>query len=72
MVVLDTFRQLSTPERLELLEALWSEMDEAQVASPAWHKEALAESLADFETGRAKFSDWNEAKKRLQRDLLNS
>lgn len=72
MAVLDTFRQLSTPERLELLEALWSEMDEAQVASPAWHKEALAESLADFEAGRAKFSDWSETKQRLQRDFLGT
>lgn len=71
MVAFDAVRQLSTPEKLELLEVLWSELavGDAQVASPPWHKEALAQSRADFEAGRARFSDWSDVKERLRRDL---
>ena len=71
MAVIDAARQLTTPEKLALLETLWSELavDDTQVVSPAWHKEALAQTRADFEAGRAKFSDWSEVKERLSREL---
>ncbi len=73
MVAAEDVRRLSTPEKLELLETLWSELavDESQVQSPAWHKDALAQARADYEAGRATFSEWDEVKDRLQRDLLS-
>lgn len=72
MVAADDVRRLSTPEKLELLETLWCELavDDSQVASPAWHKEALAQSRADYAAGRATFSEWGEVKERLRRELL--
>ena len=74
MVAVEDVRRLSTPEKLELLEALWCELavDDARVTSPSWHKEALAQSREDFEAGRAKFSDWSEVKERLRSDLLSA
>lgn len=72
MVAVEDVRRLSTSEKLELLETLWSELavDDAQVRSPAWHKDALAQTRADHQAGRATFSKWGDVKERLQRDLL--
>ncbi len=72
MVVADAVRRLSTPEKLELLETLWGELSarDEQVPSPPWHKDALEQARADFEAGRASFSEWGDCKARLRRDLL--
>lgn len=34
--------------------------------SPTWHKDALADSEAQVAAGKATFSDWDEAKQRIQ------
>jgi hypothetical protein len=51
------------------MEALWADLsrDEDQFESPAWHEEALRKAERAVKDGAAKFSSWEEAKKRLQR-----
>ena len=51
------------------MEAIWADLsrDEKQFESPAWHEQALRETEQLVKTGEAKFSDWDEAKKRMRR-----
>lgn len=51
------------------MEALWADLaqDEDQFESPAWHEDALREAERAVRSGAAKFSDWDDAKKRLRR-----
>jgi hypothetical protein len=51
------------------MEALWADLsqDEDAFKSPAWHEQALLEAEHAVKTGKARFSDWEEAKKRIRR-----
>lgn len=62
--------QMSVEEKLELMEALWEDLsrNQADVPSPAWHGEVLAEREAQIARGEARFLDWEEAKQRLRRE----
>ena len=53
------------------MEFLWEELsrDEDSFESPAWHEEALRETKASIKSGKTKFIDWDEAKKRIQRKV---
>lgn len=59
---------MSRDEKLRAMEAIWADLsqDEKQFESPAWHEQALRETEQLVKTGAAKFSDWEEAKKRLR------
>ena len=61
--------KMSVPEKLDVMERVWESLrqQEEKFESPAWHEAALREAKAAFATGKAKFSDWDEAKKRLRR-----
>ena len=41
--------------------------DEDRFESPAWHEQALREAERAVKAGKARFSDWEEAKKRIRR-----
>ena len=62
-------RKLPAIEKLKIIEALWSDLsaDEESFVSPAWHKEALRTTEADFEAGRIEVLDWEDAKKELRK-----
>lgn len=62
---------LTVPEKLELMDRLWADLSRrpANVPSPDWHGDVLAERLAAVREGRTTFVDWDEAKQRL-RDRL--
>lgn len=51
------------------MEALWTDLskDDDRFQSPAWHAEALLEAKRAMKNGKAKFSDWQEAKERIRR-----
>ena len=57
-------KKMSHADRLRTMEAIWSDLtkNEARFESPAWHREALHETRRLVKTGKAKFSDWEEAK----------
>ena len=74
MAVIEAMREMNTAQKLALLETLWEDLraDEANVPSPAWHAEALAQARADYEAGRATFDDWEKVKGRLRDELLHA
>jgi len=60
---------MTRADKLKLMETLWDDLcrDEARVISPGWHGGVLAARARRIQKGSAKFSDWDEAKKRLRR-----
>ena len=62
-------KRMSRDEKLRAMEALWADLsqDEGQFESPAWHMQVLGESERAVKNGKARFRDWDEAKKRIRR-----
>ncbi len=69
MLIEPPLSQMSHPEKLELLEALWDDLTRKQEEfdSPAWHEEVLNECRRRAETGAEKFTDWEVAKEDIRR-----
>lgn len=61
--------RMSRDDKIRAMEALWADLtrDDAEIDSPAWHVEALRETEQRVQQGKAKFSDWPEAKRRILR-----
>ena len=68
MIALDEIQALSLPEKLEMMEVLWESIapHEAGLEVPQWHKDLLDEREVLIAEGKAKFIDWETAKKRIQ------
>ncbi len=51
-------RKMSRVERLATMEALWDSLveEEAEVESPDWHRDILAERKRKIESGKAEFT----------------
>jgi hypothetical protein len=62
---------MSRPEKLRAMEALWVDLsrDVNRFESPAWHTEALRDAEQAVASGKAKFTDWEDAKARLRRKV---
>ena len=60
---------MSHADKLRTMEAIWSDLskNETRFESPPWHGDALQEAQRLVKAGKAKFSDWEEAKARLRR-----
>lgn len=71
MIAPSEIKQMTLPEKLELLEAVWSEIasDPDQVEVPQWHKSILDERQRAFEEGRDKAIDWEEAKRQIEKAI---
>lgn len=69
MPVVLPLKKMSRDEKLRAMEALWADLskDDDRFQSPTWHAEALREAERAMKNGKAKFSDWHEAKKRIHR-----
>ena len=69
MPVALSLKKMSRHEKLRAMEALWADLsqDEDRFESPPWHAQALLEAERAIKNGKAKFSDWQEAKKRIRR-----
>ena len=50
-------KQMDTVQRLRLMEEIWDSLlyDEADIESPEWHQDILAERKKKIEEGRAEF-----------------
>ncbi len=59
---------MTTPQKLEAMEALWASLckNASEVESPAWHATILADRKRRLESGEAVVSDWELAKKRIR------
>lgn len=56
--------QMSVPEKLQLMEALWEDLSRnaSEFKSPAWHREVLEECRRKAESGEERFMDLEAAK----------
>jgi len=65
---LNEILNLSKDEKLELLDALWENLNEEIKDSeiPEWHKEILEERLKKIENGEMEFVSWEKVKEMLQ------
>jgi hypothetical protein len=59
--------QMTRAEKLRAMEALWDALcrREEDVPVPQWHKALLDERERLVEQGKARFIDWETAKKRI-------
>ena len=59
--------EMTTREKLELMEALWVDLtrDEAAFESPEWHREELEKTRKRIEAGEEKPIDWEVAKQQI-------
>ena len=59
--------QMTLEEKLRAMEALWDDLcrREEDVPIPQWHKMLLDERELLIEQGKAQFTDWGIAKKRI-------
>ena len=60
---------MSRNEKLRAMEALWADFskDDDRFQSLAWHAQMLRNAERSMKNGKAKFSDWEKAKKRICR-----
>jgi hypothetical protein len=63
--------QLSLAQKLALMETLWADLtrDEKTLKSPAWHGTVLKDREETFAAGKETASDWEQAKKRIKKNV---
>jgi hypothetical protein len=59
--------EMTLAEKLRAMEALWDDLCRREEAMPVpqWHKDLLDERERLVEQGKARFIDWETAKKRI-------
>ena len=69
MIAQSDIRILPLSEKLELLEAVWSELslDADNIEIPQWHKDILDERQRGIEQGSMQSIDWEVAKEQISR-----
>ena len=62
---------MTVSEKLQLMEALWADLSRNADAleSPEWHRDVLAERERRITSGEAHFSDWEQAKANIRRQV---
>ena len=63
--------RLSLAQKLDLMETLWADLtrDETKLESPAWHKTILEDREKSLRAGKVTVSDWEQAKKRIEKKV---
>lgn len=71
MIAQSEIRQMSFPEKVALLEAVWSEIaaEPGQIEVPQWHKDILDERDLALKDGRAAVLEWGEAKSQIEQAI---
>lgn len=61
--------QMTFEDKLRAVEMLWDDLcrNEQQIPFAAWQKELLDERQHQIDAGKARFSDWKTAKKRIRK-----
>ncbi len=61
--------RMTLEEKLRAMEALWDDLcrHEDSVPVPQWQKELLDERERLIQSGKAQFTDWESAKKRISK-----
>jgi hypothetical protein len=60
--------RMTVEEKFKAMEMLWDDLcrNEQQIPVADWQKELLDERQRQIDTGEAKFTDWESAKKRIR------
>lgn len=63
--------QICTKDKLQTIDALWESLsrDAAEIESPSWHGEVLAERLAALGRGKVEFEDLDEVKWKIRKQI---
>ncbi len=63
--------KMSVEEKIQAMESIWDDLcgRANSLVSPSWHGEILAEREAAIERGEDKFTDWETAKKNIEKKL---
>jgi putative addiction module component (TIGR02574 family) len=71
MIAQAEIRKLPLTEKLELLEAVWSELSSEPdtIEVPQWHKDILDERQHRVEQGSMEAIDWEVAKEQISRKV---
>jgi hypothetical protein len=69
MGILMNLRNMPWDEKLRAMEELWESLsrEEARLESPPWHKEALRETVAHYDSGEETPIDWDAVKRELRK-----
>jgi hypothetical protein len=72
MAVTLPIERMSRVDKLRAMEALWTDLsrDEARMGSPGWNGVILRETEHLIRDGKAKFSDWQVARRRIRRKAV--
>jgi hypothetical protein len=64
--------QFTFAQKLGLLEDVWVDLakNEEKLDSPAWHEKILEDRKNALVAGRITISDWDEAKQRINKNIL--
>jgi hypothetical protein len=67
MSVVEQIREMPLHEKILTMEALWDDLarDADGVEVPEWHKDILDHRECLIEEGKARFIDWEQAKKEI-------
>lgn len=60
--------RMSSAEKLDLIGLLWRSIPEEEVPIPEYHRQVIAERLAEFEADPDEGQSWEEVKAELERD----
>jgi putative addiction module component (TIGR02574 family) len=69
MIDLNMVQQLTTPEKIQLMEALWQSFDaqkDTQAVSPAWHESVLTERKNLVDSGQAQWMSLQEVRAQFE------
>ena len=71
MAVVFELDRMTLEEKLRAMEALWDDLcrREENVPVPQWHQDILDERERAVAEGKARFVDWETAKKRISEKL---
>jgi len=65
-----TIENLSTNEKIELMEKLWADLSSsADYSPPKWHGEELARRNNSVKEGKETYTGWNKAKEEIRKEV---
>jgi len=65
-----TIDNLTTAEKMELMEKLWDDLSSLpDYSPPKWHCEELARRKNAVKEGNITYTDWNEAKEEIRKEV---
>ena len=67
MTTIEQIHQMPLQEKILLMEAIWEDIcrEEHHLEVPQWHKDLLDERERMIAEGKARFIDWDDAKKQI-------